>query len=132
MTEEIGQETSEFGQGLTYCLGLFLAHAERHNGIGGIIRPSDDAIRAAMVSGWFNGASDHLYDLVIPETLPKELRERLSAFQTECLDLGHGRGLFNPVTNWVEKIDWALQEAKDLLRAIDEANGIHTIKGGWE
>lgn len=29
-------------------------------------------------------------------------------------------------------MQWAIQEAKDLLRLIDKANGVKTIKGGYE
>ncbi len=31
-----------------------------------------------------------------------------------------------------EDFYWAIQETKDLLRLIDKANGIATIKGSWE
>ena len=103
--------SSEFGKGLTYCIGLFLAHAERK-----------DLIRGSDYSMWFNGAADHLYELQIPGEYPDALIERLSKFQETCI---------NWRLNWASEEDfkWAVQEAKDLLREIDETNGIETEKG---
>ncbi|MCK4259904.1 MAG: hypothetical protein KAX49_13060 [Halanaerobiales bacterium] len=115
---------SEFGKGLSYCLSLFLAHEFLHSEI----RSKNDKIFNSI---WFNGASDHLYDLVIPESLPKTLQRRLKKFRGKCLDLGHGSGLMdNSVVE--EDYVWAVQEAKDLLRAIDRANGVKVVKGDWE
>src|SRR5438552_18754349 len=68
-------EESEFGKGLSYCLGLFLAHAERDQRLGPEL--------------WFNGASDHLYDLQV-DSAPEELRVRLTQFRARSLDFVHG------------------------------------------
>ena len=115
---------SEFGQGLCYNLGLFLAHEGKLHHLSAIGGP-------IMASTWFNGASDHLYDLQIPDNFPKELKEELKDFKDKVLDYGHGSGLMND--NVTDKdVLWALQEAKNLLRKIDEFHGIKTIKGEWE
>jgi len=60
-------KTSEFGQGLTYCLGLFLAHEWN---LKEMEKTYSKVGLNDWVSIWFNGASDHLYDLEIPDKLP--------------------------------------------------------------
>ena len=127
---------SEFGKGLTYCLGLFLAHAERFESY----KQTNKELREKTgkkdmfnteVSTWFNGASDHLYDLQIPDNLPKNIKKRLKKLQNRALEIGHG-------TDWCnsnlkdDEVRLALNEAKTLLRLIDKFNGIETSKGGWE
>lgn len=114
-------EQSEFGSGLTYCLGLFLAHAERPR-----MLPDGSAMEAEL---WFNAASDHLYDLVIPEDFPALLKEALSAFKNECLHLGHG---FNEPTATMDDVKRLIQAAKDLLRMIDIHFGIPVVQGAYE
>jgi len=106
---------SEFGKGLTYCIGLFLAHAER-------------AIFQDDYGMWFNGASDHLYELD-PSTLPKRLENRVNRFKDKCIEWRLMWGDDKPTK---ENFEWSIQEAKDLLRAIDKNNGVKTKKGGWE
>lgn len=114
---------SEFGKGLTYCLGLFLAHAERlkDKKVKEILGESEDL--------WFNGASDHLYELQIPENLPADLSNRLAILRDKCLEWGHG---YKESKATKQDRDWSIQETKDLLREIDSFYGIKTEKGDWE
>ena len=109
---------SEFGRGLTYCLGLFLAHAEKFQ-----------SLKEVSAETWFNADSDHLYQLQWDKAPTKYLQNRLKSFQKKCLHWGHG---FPTKKATKEDIEWALQEAKDLLRLIDKANEIPTGKGCWE
>ena len=110
-SEQPDAPRSEFGQGLAYCLGLFLAHAGR-----------DD--EPARVGTWFNGASDHLYGLRLPSK-PAALRRRLQEFKDKVLQLGHG---FPEQSDR----DWAIEEAKALLLEIDRANGIRAKEATWK
>jgi len=112
----MNKKQSEFGQGLCYNLGLFLSHAER-----GIVESYSEDRDATM---WFNGASDHLFDLQV-DSAPKNLRARLKKFQEKCIGW---RGLGEPKPTPNDRA-WAIQEAKELLRLIDKASGIRTIKG---
>jgi len=57
---------SEFGKGLTYCIGLFLAHAERKIDFGTDERSAET---------WFNGASDHLYEIDVSVIRDKKLKK---------------------------------------------------------
>ena len=131
---------SEFGKGLTYCLGLFLCHSERDYSISDdfkkYLEEADERfIKRSKVKEfshttemWFNAASDHFYDLEIPETLPKSLKKRLTKLIDKAINWGHG---FNYTVTKKDK-KWAIQEAKDLLRLIDNHFGIKTERGDWE
>jgi hypothetical protein len=110
--EEKMLEESEFGKGLCYCLGLFLAHHERK------VFDND-------FSMWFNGAADHLFELEIPEKYPTEIKTRLTFFQDQCLGWR-----LRPCS--AENKVWAINEAKALLLQIDILNGVNAIKGDWE
>jgi hypothetical protein len=128
------QRESEFGKGLTYCIGMFLAHEwDYHRMVDREIKREQKG-HSPVVSApvmWFNGASDHLYDLVVPGQFPDRLKRRLSKFRSFCIDKGHGFGM-DYKTVKPKDVEWALQEARDLLRAIDNQLGVSTIKGEWE
>ena len=130
---------SEFGKGLGYCLGLFLCHSERElykDEVGiKFQKEQDERIRKGnnndysfSTEMWFNGASDHLYEMNIPNKFSKKLRIRLKVFQDNVLRWGHG--FKNDVTKKDKR--WAIQEAKDLLLEIDKINGIEAEKGDFE
>ena len=119
--------TSGFGQGLCYCLGLFLSHSERSY----YLKEDQKEIKEIMnkPSLWFNAASDHLYDLQIPQTRPEELKTRLKEFQTKCINWGHG---FPMVEATESDMMWSIDEAKRLLILIDEFYGVDTIPGDYQ
>jgi len=107
---------SEFGKGLTYCLGLFLAHTWMME---------EFLKKEKNYSLWFNGAGDHLFKLEIPDFLPKKIQKMLKVLQDKVL---YWR--CNPATK--DDFSWSLEEAKDLLIEIDKYMGIKPIKGTWE
>lgn len=119
---------SEFGKGLTYCLGLFLAHAERDHCSSCAAKKKELNINRG--DWWFHAASDHLYELEIPETLPAPLQDRLKRFRDEMLDKGHGAGLIEQHSE--ESINEAIHEAKALLMEIDKAWGVPTTEANWK
>jgi len=112
---------SEFGKGLTYCLGMFLAHAEMWKSRGEF----EFGLKPSL---WFNGSSDHLYELEMPDKMPKELKKRIILFRDKCLEWGHGF----KIEATMEDYTWSIEEAKELLRLIDEYNGIKTIEASWK
>ena len=114
-------KTSEFGKGLTYCIGLFLAHAEREIHNTGTDR--DYAL-------WFNGSSDHLYDLNLSKVKDKSLKGKILEWRQKILHWGHG---FSEPTATKEDFYWSVQQAKDFLREIDNILiGVKTVQGQWE
>lgn len=112
------KEKSDFGRGLTYCIGLFLAHANLLKDSG---RPRT----------WFNGASDHLHELDTSllhgnSKLSKEINEWVE----KILKWGPGFQCDEPTE---EDVTWSLEKAIEFLRQIDEKLlKIKTVKGTWE
>lgn len=129
------QTNSEFGKGLCYCLGLFLAHADRiHSQLetySNLRKANPDLFKEdSAVEMWFNGAADHFFEFQ-PDSAPT------SALRRRCKELGKlclkwRLPLYGDKKPTIDDAVWAIQEAKDLLRLIDEANGIPTEKGQWE
>jgi len=71
---------NEFGKGFTYCIGLFLAHAERKY----------SAVEAEVDNMlWFNGAADHLFELEVPDTFP--LKAECLKWKEKCLHLRNAK-----------------------------------------
>jgi hypothetical protein len=100
---------SEFGKGFTYCIGLFLAHSER--------------AEVGDYSLWFNGATDHLYELEIPDNFI--LKEECKDWQKKCLEWR-----MEPYTK--ENKGWAINKAKRFLLAWDNQNNVICEEGEWE
>ena len=121
-TVEENKTESEFGKGTVYNLGLFLSHAERNSELRAKMKGND-----LLSELWFNGASDHLYELIIPDNFPEDLKSRMYDFKGKCLHFGHG--LNQKVTN--EDINWAIGEAKDILFLIDRFHGVKSVKAEW-
>ncbi len=111
------EETSEFGKGFTYCIGLFLAHQHMM-----------ESYQKESPYLWFNGASDHLFELQIRDNFV--LKDACLAWKEEVLDLGHGRGLMEKGN--FDDIAWSLNKAKEFLMAWDKQCGIDVEKGRWE
>jgi len=109
------ETNSDFGMGLTYCLGLFLCHCERR----------DDGLNA---ESWFNGASDHLYDVQIPDNMPPILKDRLTNLKDRALHWGHA---FREPRATQKDREWAIQEAKALLIEIDRHFGVEVCEATW-
>lgn len=117
----MAKKESEFGRGLTYCIGLFLAHSEREFFNTGTNRD---------YSLWFNGASDYLYELDLSKVKNISLRNQLNKWRTKVIHWGHGAS--EPFAT-DEDFNWAIQQAKDFLLEIDiNIIGVEAIKGQWE
>ena len=111
---------SEFGQGLTYCIGLFLAHAERVKGY-------KESFSHNWAGMWFNSAADHLYGLDVSCIKNRKLKKEIAGWRDKCLDFGLGD------TATEKDVFLAIQQAKDFLREIDaKILKVKTIKGSWE
>lgn len=118
---------SEFGKGYCYCLGLFLAHADRiRQDLKDYERIGRKEEAYAM---WFYSAADHMFEF-LPEYAAKGLRKRSEKFRDRVLELRlpMDEGLAATESDYM----WAVQEAKDLLRLTDRSYGVPTEKGQWE
>lgn len=109
---------SEFGKGLSYCLGLFLAHGDKQEYL-------QEEIYGDRAYGlWFNGAGDHLYELEIPAHLTEKLQIRIKEFRDKVIKWR----LEKPtLKDW----QWAVGEAKSLLYFIDLQAGIDAIRAKY-
>jgi len=131
MSEE-QENKSRLGKGLAYCLGLFLARAgeiERELELWEEAGWKNNAYRM-----WFKGdlieygAGEHLLGFD-DYAAPEGIKDRCVKFRTRVLVLSNDI-IFEVAKK--EDYDWAIQEAKELLRLIDEAHGIKTIKAEYE
>ena len=113
---------SEFGKGFVYNLILFASHFERQ-------MVETEGVKDYSL--WFNGASDHLWEL----TIPKQWRKTeigLKAFELRdlALDIGHGsRMLERDVEDEFKKV---VKLTKEIGLLIDKELGFKPIKGTWE
>ena len=118
------KKESEFGKGLTYCIGLFLAHAERYEDYKKNNRFDNNA------EMWFNGASDHLYE-IDTNCLPKgKLRKDIEDWRDKVIHFGHG---FSKPYPKEKDVFWSVEKAKEFLFLIDKKLlKLKPIKGSWE
>ena len=140
MKIQADETRSEFGKGLAYCLGLFLAHADRFRSEKQTYKQLDrEAVAKELhatytvveAERWFRGASEHLYGLQVTAA-PRVLRKRLATFRDKCVSWGRG---FEPNRRSApakKDFEWAIQEAKDLLFELDRLSGVKPIKATYE
>lgn len=125
--DSIEIEESEFGRGYSYCLGLFLAHAERLESTLDTYKkmrqepntPEGLFADESAVSIWFNGAGDHLFEF-------EAKTEREIKFKHKIL----GWRLISRPT--LRDAYWAIKEAKALLLEFDLKHGIAAMKAEYE
>jgi len=121
---------SEFGKGLVYNLGLFLAHQDRfiRDEENFKNKPELEVLSKNLGSSWFNASKDHLYELEIPKNFPEKLKNRISDFRTNCIDKGSG---FDETISRDDVFN-SLRECKDILMEIDKFIGVESCRGEWE
>lgn len=129
MTEE-----SEFGKGLIVCLVKFAEHFmklqsdietyKKYN-IGGI----NNHPESSAVGLWANGATDHLYDIEVPEGKDwDEIREKVEELKTKGLEMGHGlNSLSNKSTK--EDAEYLMDLTKEIAILIDKKLGLEPDLG---
>jgi hypothetical protein len=117
---------SEFGKGFAYCLGLFLAHADR------VREYKTYGERNGMLgqpASWFYGAADHILEMEIPDNCPEEMKNEVAQFINRCV---HWRLPIDPPYPTWDDVSWAIQTAKDILLKWDIHCGIPAEKGDHE
>ena len=146
MTEDqsVNKLIASFGSGLCYSLGLFLAHEGNFKytlaevemmAAEGALRFDENErknpkrmraiIERLAAVRWFSHSVNPVRNLIIPQSLPDTLRRRLHAFRDKCVKWPLSERSSQPGIN---EVAWALDEARELLRQIDELHGVHTIK----
>jgi hypothetical protein len=113
--------SSEYGKGFAYCLGLFLAHAERT--LYGDKLDGDESL-------WFSSAGDHVFELCTDsEVLGNDLAEQTKSFRKFVLSRRYNYGGTNVPK---EDVYEAIRQAKHLLFLWDAAKGVDCVKGEYE
>jgi esterase/lipase superfamily enzyme len=119
MKEEI---TSEFGKGTIYPLLLWACHLERNK-----YKEKYD------YSMWFNGASDHLYELEIPKKWKnKPLGRKLKKLIDLAFDIGHGDRMLDEEEAIKKDFKKCVILTKEIAFLIDKELGFNPIKGEYE
>ena len=117
---------SDFGKGLTYCLGLFLCHSEQDK----YLPPKEKKLGICNVRTWFYGASDHLMELDSSIVKNERLKNRIDCFVKKCWTWRFpSRKHENPTEKDKE---WAIDEAKKLLFLLDKYFGVKAKKATWK
>ena len=127
MTEE-----SEFGKGLVICLVKFAEHQWRLQEmlkVSQSMRNRELFDDSDAVSMFFNGASDHLYEIEVPESWAgTDIDTKVKELQSLGLEIGHG------FTNkkW-SKDDFhkAYELLEEIALLIDIKIGLIPQKGQW-
>ena len=140
MKIKVDETSSEFGKGVAYCLGLFLAHADRfrsekqtykHLNRATVAKELHATYSTIETERWFSGASEHLYGLQVTSA-PKVIRKRLTTFRDKCVAWGRGFELDRKSTPTKKDFEWAIREAKDLLFELDRLSGVKPTKATYE
>lgn len=118
---------SEFGKGLTYCLGLFLAHEGRIINDLKVYKQIGNEERAFGM--WFYSSADHIFELET-ENVPIGMSTRLKRFKNRVMSLRLPMKKEEEATK--EDFFWAIKEAKLLLRMIDGRLDVKTREATWE
>ena len=125
MTKRIKTKaTSEFGKGLCYFLALFLEHKHKLHSEITIYKDIQENEWVAVES-WFNGAADHFFEFDA-ENAPEKLRKRCKILKDKCIGWRYCGSDAKR-----EDAEWAIEEAEEIIRLIDESHGIPTIESTW-
>jgi hypothetical protein len=111
-------KTSEYGKGFVYSLILFAKHFENQK------YDKDYSL-------WFNGASDHLFELKIPKQFKNtQIGKKAKELQELALSLGHGDRMMDK--NCENDFFKVIELTKEIGILIDKKLGIKPIRGSWE
>ena len=107
---------SESGKGLVICLVKFAEHSEELK------------IPSTNIYLWANAASDHLYDIEVPEGKEwDKIRGKVKELQCKGLEMGH-----RPGAKPSFKDALALKNlAQDIALMIDRKLGLKPQRGQW-
>ena len=127
------KKESEFGMGCVYCLVLFTKHYSRlHSELEHAKemrkKHGDYWSDNHAVHMWFNAASDHLYDLQIPQYWKKKkLGKLLKELQDKSIDIGHGLGLMQDYTT-PKEAEKIIDLVDEIAILIDKELGVKSVK----
>jgi hypothetical protein len=124
-------EESEFGKGLIICLVKFAEHQwrfqerlARNKSMNNPLFDESDAVEM-----FFNGASDHLYEIEVPKDwLGTDIDIKVKELQSLGLEIGHG---FTGKKWTKDNFNKAYELLEDIALLIDVKLGLTPQKGQW-
>lgn len=129
------KQESEFGKGLVICLVKFAEHQarwqEQKKFYQDINKKHPEHFRESdAVEIHMNGASDHLYEIEVPEAWKgTEIDSKVTELQDLGLAMGHG---FRQKKVWTEAdVLGAYELAEEIALLIDKKLGLDAQKGQW-
>ena len=127
-------EESEFGKGLVLCLVKFAEHRWRWQEDKALWKKmqkdnSGHFSESHAVEMHMNGASDHLYEIEVPEAWKKKkIGKLVKKLQDKGLEMGHG---FTGKTWTEEDITEVYKLTQEIAMLIDKELGLKPQKGTW-
>ncbi len=122
----MSKEKSEFGKGLVICLVKFAEHYERLMSYKETYKNIGEYRAVEM---WFNGASDHLYEIEVPTNWKGTKMERkVKELQKYALKIGHG---FTGEKFKEADVFKALEMTHKIALLIDKHLGLSPDIGEW-
>lgn len=132
------EEGSDFGKGLIVCLVKFAEHFMQINETMRLYEkmredsPNKDLFtESSACEIWANGASDHLYEIEVPEGEDwDEIREKVALLQDRGLTMGHG---FNRPRGsaTIDQVKDLMKLTREIATLIDEKIGLEPDLGRW-
>lgn len=82
---------------------------------------------ASHIQLWANGASDHLYEITVPEQFKgTEIEKKVLELQDKGLDVGHGTGLMSRDVTW-EEFTYLQTLTGEIIKLVDKALGVEQV-----
>jgi len=128
------EEQSEFGKGLVICLVKFAEHwwkwieiKQHHEEMRA--KCKDLFSESSGIESFFNGASDHLYEIEVPKAWEgSEIDVKVKELQSRGLKIGHG---FTG-EKWTERdFEECYVLCREIALLIDKQIGLEAQLGNW-
>ena len=84
---------------------------------------------SSQITLWANGASDHLYEIIVPKGKEwNEIRTLAKELQNKGLDMGHGSGLLGKTSFTLKDLEYLRELTEKILLLVDLKLG---LKADW-
>lgn len=130
----MASKKSDFGRGLVICLVKFAEHYERYQrdkDIYASMRAGGNSIfpESGAVESFFNGASDHLYEIKVPKAWANtEIEAKVKELQSKGLEIGHG---FTGKAWTDSDFHDCYNLCREIALLIDKQIGLNPDMGSW-
>ena len=128
---------SEFGKGLVICLVKlaehFMEYRHQLDKYEQMRVESPDLFKeSSAISSWANGASDHLYEIEVPDGKEwDEIRDKVEVLKSKGLDMGHGKGLMGEHNYSKDDVSELFNLTREIALMVDTKLGLSPELGEW-